>query len=128
MKKILLALMAVVVLSGCGANKGKGGWTKDEMTSDQLQKDYWECQGPSYVKEEMIWEEYEKDFDTCSCKLSPIIPLFTLNPTYSYRCDLCMKERGYKKVKWESPFFPEVKPKKGLEITNCMKGKGYEWK
>ena len=147
MKKLLLLAMVLgFLVSGCASPRGgRSYWMKDGMqvSSEQLQKEYLECRGPSWIKEGMTITEFEKDFGLCveaenarlkhaeNVKLALSIgQILTLGfAPVSVACGVaslsipsgrdyferCMKVKGY------SP----AEQKRDSE--QCMKDKGYTW-
>jgi len=142
---LVLCLATCILVSGCAynmTNKPKSYWIKDgkEVPSEQAQRDYQKCRGPEWTKDEVTTTEIEKDYDFCVeasaarakhqrvaanvLSLGAIIPfvniatgiaMVAVQAGGSLSVQRCMESKGYR----------ETVP--SGETEQCMKEKGYEW-
>ncbi len=127
MKKMLMILLAMVMLSGCA---GPLEWYKPDTPIEQRQKDYMDCSGyPFFIKEGMTIEQYENDYDFCrevernrsltadKVRFWSGIAGGIIDISAKDLRKRCMVAKGYR----ENPKVPKSKE----EFGQCMKDKGY---
>lgn len=148
---LVLSLATCILVSGCaspGLEKSGGGksyWMKDgiRVPSEQPQKEFLECRGPTWTKEGMTISEFKNDYGLCleanaardrhiqNTKLAlGIGQILTFGfapvsvacgvasmsiPSNKDYFERCMKDKGYRPVEQKR------------DIGQCMKDKGYEW-
>ncbi len=145
-----ICMFSIVLLSlvfGCFKS---GSWVKNDVSQEELKKDYEECRGPTgfiYTKEGATIEEHERDLKVCTEEAAARTKhVETTTQVLSYTqwlpfvgmpsamakisvvlansadyCQRCLKKKGYKIEQRDWN-------RKGSEISACMREKGYEWK
>ncbi len=143
----MFSFVLLFLIFGCVS---KGSWVKDNVSQEELKKDYEECRGPTgytYTKEGATIEEHERDLKICTEEAEartkhvetttqvlsytqwlPVVGMpstmaaiaVVLANSANY-CHRCLKKKGYKIEQKELNI-------KTSEINACMRQKGYEWK
>ncbi len=143
----MFSLVLLFLIFGCVS---KGSWVKNNVSQEELRRDYEECRGPTgytYAKEGASIEEHETDLKVCTEEAeartkhvetttqvlsyihwvpvvgipSRIATITVLLANAGDYCQKCLKRKGYKIEQKELN-------KKADEISSCMRQKGYEWK
>jgi hypothetical protein len=141
----VFSIALLFLIFGCVKS---GSWVKNNVSQEQLKKDYEECRGPTgyiYTKEGATIEEHERDFKGCKEEAEvrtkhveattkvlsytqwlvgmpgSIANITVLWANAADYCQRCLKRKGYKIEQRELN-------KKGSEISACMREKGYEWR